>query len=154
MTVPIILLILGILGLIFFLKGNSQRREAEITKLEENKNTLQSKYDYMIDQKRELLKQIEDKENELARLRSGQEGIKTYTTKEMEIGEVDEGDKVSRYFIREGVITLEQDEKVRSKIKTLKMDYLGTCLTLGMIDIEMAKKAAKILKLSSKSLGA
>lgn len=148
MTIPIILLVVCMLGLFFFLKGNSQRRISEMNALEDEKNSLQSKYDFMVEQRRELKKLIEDKENELSRLKRGQEGIQTYTTKEMNLGEVDECDKVSRYLIKEGKITLEQDEKAKTKMETLKMDYLGACLTLGYIDIQTAEKAAKINKLS------
>ncbi|MGL1862079.1 MAG: hypothetical protein OCC46_06110 [Pseudodesulfovibrio sp.] len=104
----------------------------------------------MADQKRELNQEIQDKENELSRLRNGQEGIQTYTTKEMEIGEVDESELVSRYLLKEGKISLEQNENALDKMETMKLDFLGTCLTLGYIDINTAKKAAKVNKLAVK----
>lgn len=148
MTIPLILLGVCMLGLFFFLKSNSQRRVTEINSLEDEKNSLQSKYDFMVDQRRELLKTIDEKENELAQVKRGQTNIQTYSAKEMNLGEVDESDKVSRYLIKEGKITLEQDGKARDKMATLKMDYLGACLTLGYIDIKTAEKAAKINKLN------
>ncbi len=148
MVIPLILLAVCVLGLFFFLKGNSQRRISEINALEDEKNSLQSKYDFMCEQRRELKKLIEEKENELSRVKRGLEGIQTYTTKEMNLGEVDDSDKVSRYLVKEGKVTLEQDEKAKNKMETLKMDYLGACLTLGFIDIATAEKAAKINKLS------
>lgn len=148
MTIPLILLVVCVAGLFFFLKSNSQRRIAEINRLEDERHALQNKYDYMVEQRKELLKLIDDKENELAAVKRGQTGIQSYTAKEMDLGEVDESDKVSRYLLKEGKLTLEQDDKARKQMATLKMDYLGACLTLGYIDINTAKKAAKINKLS------
>lgn len=148
MTLPIILLIVGVVGLFLFLKSGSQRKIQEFNALEDEKNALQAKYDYMCDQRRELKKTINDKENELASVKSGQEGIRTYSAKEMDLGETDENDKVSRYLIKEGKISLEQDGNARDKMETLKMDYLGACLALGYIDIQTAEKAAKINKVS------
>ncbi|MDC0336234.1 hypothetical protein OAN24_05005 [Pseudodesulfovibrio sp.] len=150
MTIPIIIFVIATVGLFFFLKGNSQKKSTEIQTLESEKHSLQSKYDFMVEQRNELVKLIQDKENELSRLRSGLDGIQTLSTREMNLGEVDESDKVSRYLLKEGIITLEQDDKVRSKMGTMKMDYLAACLTLGIIDLDVAKKAAKINKLATK----
>ncbi len=149
MTIPLILLTLCVLGLVFFLKGNSQRRISEMNALEEEKNALKNKFEFMKDQRRELKKLIQDKENELARVRRGQEGIKTFSAKEMDLGEVNESDMVSRYLIKEGKITMEQNEKVLGKMETMKMDFLATCLTMGYIDIKTAEKATKVNKLGS-----
>ena len=150
MTIPIIIFFVGALGLFFFLKGNSQKKSSEISSLEGEQNSLQSNYEFLADQKRELNQEIQDTENELSRLRNGQEGIQTYTTKEMEIGEVDESELVSRYLLKEGKISLEQNENALDKMETMKLDFLGTCLTLGYIDIDTAKKAAKVNKLAVK----
>ena len=92
------------------------------------------------------------KENELATLRNSQEGIKTISSRDLNLAESKDSpdDKVSRYLVQKGLISLEQSEKVTGKMKTLQMDFLGTCLTLGYIDLDTAKATLKATKVTSK----
>ena len=151
MIIPLTILGVGIVALALFLHSVSRFKISEINSLENQRVTLKGKFDFMISQRRELRKEVEDKERQLATLRNNQEGIKTISARDLDIVDVDENEKVSRYLIQEGKITLEQNEKVLQKMEIMQMDYIGSCLALGYIDLNTAKKAVKINKISSKS---
>lgn len=153
MTVSLILLSVLLLGTFFAYKAISQKCTLELHALEKKKVQLTQKYEFMIEQRKQLKNELKDKERQLATLRNNESGIKTISSKDLDIIEVDENEKVSRYLIQEGRITLEQNEKVLQKMGTMQMDYLGVCLTLGYIDIETAKKTIKINKITTKSDG-
>lgn len=131
----------------------SSNRAARIRELEQKKKSAYDRFNYMIKQRNELRKEIEDKERQAATLRNSQEGIRTISMSDLENDEIDENEKVSRYLIQEGKITLEQNEKVLQKMGIMQMDYIGACLALGFINLETAKKAIKINKIVSKSQG-
>lgn len=151
MLVPLSALIIASIGLFIILNKISTNRAAEIRRLENKRRSLMRKYDFMQNQRRELRKEVEDKERQVATLRNSADGIKTVSASDLELGDTDENEKVSRYLIQEGKITLEQNEKVLRKMDVLQMDYVGTCLALGFIDIDTAKKTLKINKVTSKS---
>ena len=106
----------------------------------------------MMDQTKMLKKECEEKERQLTTLRNNQEGIKTISLEDLDIEDIDENEKVSRYLIQEGKITMEQNEKVLQKMNILQMDYLGVCMTLGFINLDTAKKAIKINKIISRTI--
>lgn len=151
--ITFILIIVVVAAALFFVMNTiSTKHLGEVKALEEKKYSLTNKYDHMVNQRRTLRKELEKKEDELSRIRNDQEGIKTYSAKELDIDEEDDDIKISRYLIQEGKISLEQNEKVLKKMALLKMDYIASSLALGYINLETAKKAMKVNKISSKKL--
>lgn len=148
----IIILVLAGIGLFFVMNTISTKHLAEINALESQKHALVNKFDFMLNQRKMLEKEIEQKEEELATMRNSQEGIKTFSSRELHIDNESDDQKMSRYLLQEGKISLEQNEKVMKKMDIIKMDYVATCLALGYIDLNTAKKAIKINKISSKKL--
>ena len=146
----IFLVVLLLFGLIF--RGISMAKTARIQELEAKKQDIISKYEFLREHKRELTSELAQKEQQLATLHNSGEGIKILSAKEMNIdSSVDSPDeKISRYLLQKGTINLEQSEKVRLKMETLHMDFLGTCLTLGYIDLKTAKAALKANNLKNK----
>jgi hypothetical protein len=112
------------------------------------KRNIQEKHDFILAKKKELTAVLADKERELATLRNSGDGIKAISTRDLETKDVDENEKISRYLLAQGKITLEQSQKAFDKMNTLQMDYLAVCLTMGFIDLETAKAAAKVGKKS------
>lgn len=148
---PIILLI-GVLAVVFFIYHSiSQKAAMQLNALEKQRATLVQRYEFMVDQRKALKEEVKDKERELTTLRNNESGLKTISARDLELDEVDENDKVSRYLIQKGKLTLEQNERVLKKMETLQMDYLGVCLTLGLIDMKTAQKAIKINKIKTQS---
>lgn len=49
----------------------------------------------------------------------------------------------SQWLLRGGHITLEQYEKAASRMETLSMDFIGTCLALGFINQALAAEAKR-----------
>lgn len=151
LTVVIILVLAGVV-LFFIMNTISTKHLAEANALESQKHALLNKFDFMVNQRKALRKEIEKKEQELASMRHGQEGIRTFSSRDLQIDNESDDQKMSRYLIQEGRISLEQNENVIKKMEVLKMDYIAACLTLGYIDLATAKKAMKINKISSKKL--
>ena len=152
MIIPIIILaiVAGVFLLIY--RTISQDKVSKLRALESQKKTAKSKYEFMLAQKRELQKESEEKGKQLISLQNNQEGIKTISLDDLDVEEVDESEKVSRYLIQEGKITVEQNEKVLKKMDILQMDYLGVCITLGFINLDTAKRAIKVNKVISRTI--
>jgi len=147
-----IILITTAITLFFVLNTISSKRISEVNNLESQKRALESKLEYMFNQRSELRKEIEKKERELASIKHSGEGIKTYSSVDLNISDESDDEKVSRYLIQQGKITLEQNEKIMKKMDIMKMDFIGAGLTLGYIDMKTAKQALKVNKIASKTL--
>ena len=152
MILPIIILIVIVGVFLFIYQMISQNKIFKLNALAAQKKTAKSKYEFMMDQTKVLKKECEEKERQLTTLRNNQEGIKTISLEDLDIEDIDENEKVSRYLIQEGKITMEQNEKVLQKMNILQMDYLGVCMTLGFINLDTAKKAIKINKIISRTI--
>ncbi|QJB58000.1 hypothetical protein [Pseudodesulfovibrio sp. zrk46] len=153
MLIPIAIFI--IIGVGFFLAVNriSTQRNVELNRLENKKRSQYERYQFMLQQRSLLRKEVDDKERKLTTLRNNEQGgIRTVSTSDLNIDEIDDNEKVSRYLIQQGKITMEQNEKVLQKMGVMQMDYLGTCLALGFIDLKTAKQAIKVNKIASKSI--
>ncbi len=147
-----ILLVIIAVALFFVMNSISAKRLSEVNALESQKRSLESKLEFMLDQRNKLRREIVDKERKLTTLKNSQEGIKTYSARDLDITDENDDEKVSRYLIQQGKISLEQNEKVFKKIDVLKMDFISTCLALGYIDLKTAQKALKVNKITSNSL--
>lgn len=143
MLIPLILLVLIAAAALFFFRLITQSKVSSINSLANYLQKVQSKYEFLAKRKSELKAELARKEQELATLKNNQEGIKTYSAADLNITEEDENEKLSRFLISSGKITMEQNEKVMNKMDILKMDYLSACMALGFIDLETSKKVKK-----------
>jgi len=151
MFIVLLILIAVAVSLVFIYRTISMSHILQMNNLEDKRQRITNQYEFLRDQKRDLLKEKANKENELATLRNSQEGIKTISSRDLPLGGSQDtpDEKVSRHLIRKGLISLEQSEKAMGKMKTLKMDFLGTCLALGFIDLDTAKDTLKATKVKS-----
>jgi sortase (surface protein transpeptidase) len=152
MLIPLLILIVAIFIFLLIYRAISQNKISKENELETQKKTAKSNYEFMRNQKKELTEELQEKERQLTTLYNNQEGIKTISIKDLDVEEVDEKEKVGRYLLQGGKITLEQNEKVLQKMELLQMDYLGVCMTLGFIDLETAKKAIKVNKIHTRTI--
>jgi len=152
MFILLLILIGAAVGLVLLYRTITMSHTFQMNALEDRRQRITNQYEFLRNQKQELLKEVARKENELATLRNSQEGIKTISSRDLNLAESKDSpdDKVSRYLVQKGLISLEQSEKVTGKMKTLQMDFLGTCLTLGYIDLDTAKATLKATKVTSK----
>lgn len=147
-----IILIIALLAIVFFIyRSISQQAAMKLNALEKQRINLIQRYEFMREQRKTLKAEVSEKERQLTTLRNNESGLRTISASDLDIDEVDDNEKLSRYLIQEGKISLEQNEKVLRKMETLQMDYLGVCLTLGLIDIKTAQRAIKINKIKTKS---
>ena len=151
MIIQILIFLASIFVFLIVYRAISINKASTLYNLESKKKAAKSKYEFMLNQKRSLQKEFIEKEKKLTTLYNNQEGIKTISTEDLADDTVDENEKVSRYLIQEGKITMEQNEKVLQKMKILQMDYLGVCMALGIIDLATAQKAIKVNKIRSRN---
>jgi len=151
MYFPIAFFVFLAICLFLIVNKISSNRAAKIRELEQKKRSMYNRFTYMVKQRNELRKEVEEKQRRADTLRNNQQGIKTISASDLNGENIDENEKVSRYLIQEGKITLEQNERVLQKMGIMQMDYLGSCLALGFINLDTAKKAIKINKIVSKS---
>jgi len=152
MVIPTFIIVVGIFAFLFLYHTITRNKVAKLNSLASKKQSVKSKYEFMFNYRRELKKELEEKEKQLTTLRNNQEGIKTISVDDLDVEEIDDNEKVSRYLIQHGKITMEQNIKVLQKMEILHLDYLGVCMTLGFIDLKTAKQAIKVNKIHTKSM--
>jgi len=143
MTLPLVLLGLGLVVFVMLRRMFSIRRDADLAALDGRLRTVRDRYEFTLARKRDLARELDDKERELATRRSNGEGIRVFPGFEPDTDTDDGNERISRLLIARGKITLEQSQKAFDKMATLQMDYLAVCLTLGFIDLDTAKAAAR-----------
>lgn len=152
MFITVAILSFAAIALFLVVNKISTNRASKIRSLEHQRKALHDKFDFMIKLRKELRREVLQKEQEVQTLRNNTAGLKTFSSKDLDIVDVDDDEKVSSYLIQEGKITVEQNEKILNKMDVMKTDYIGACLAMGFIDMDTAKKAIKINKLASKSI--
>ena len=151
MTIPLIILCLTVLIFIFLLRMISQYKISNLNSLSNKQQKIQSKYDFMVKHRKELKAELEEKIQRLTRLRNNQEGVRIISSDDLNIEDVDDTEKISRYLLQNSKITLEQNERALKKMEILKMDFLAVCLALGFVDMETSKQALKANNIQLKS---
>lgn len=151
MTIPLIILCLTVLIFIFLLRMISQYKISNLNFLSNEQQKIQSKYDFMVKHRKELKAELEEKIQRLTRLRNNQEGVRIISSDDLNIEDVDDTEKISRYLLQNSKITLEQNERALKKMEILKMDFLAVCLALGFVDMETSKQALKANNIQLKS---
>jgi len=152
MTLPIILLLIVAVAAAFFFRMISMNKSVAMTALDSQRHKVKTKYEFVTGRRRELEGKLAKKEKELATLKNNQEGIKILSAHDMDISDENNDDKISRYLMTSGKITMEQNETALQKMGVLKMDFLGTCMALGFIDLKTSKEALKANKVSGTKL--
>lgn len=143
MTVAIVLLIACVGLTVFLFRMISLGRISAMSRLTKQRQSVESRFNYLTRRKLELKAELTRKERQLETLINNQQGMRIKTAEEMKINEETEDERVSNLLITMGKVSMEQHEKVLQKKDVLKMDYLATCLTLGYIDAETGKKILK-----------
>nr|WP_321257487.1 hypothetical protein [uncultured Pseudodesulfovibrio sp.] len=151
MTIPLILLGLIVLIFTLLLRTISQYKISNLNTLSNEQQKIQSKYDFMVKHRKELKAQLEKKTQRLTRLRNNQEGVRIISSDDLNFEDIDDTEKISRYLLQNGKISLEQNERALKKMEILKMDFLAVCLALGFVDMETGKQALKANNIQLKS---
>jgi phage gp36-like protein len=144
-------MLFGLFLAIFFVAFRmiSKYRYATMNELQNRQNELETRHHSLREQKRDLDREVVNKEQALATLRSTQGDIRGITVADLEAAEANENEKIGRYLLNQGKITREQHERALKKMEVLKMDYIGVCMALGFIDLETGTQAEKAGKLST-----
>jgi predicted nuclease with TOPRIM domain len=144
-------MLFGLFLAIFFVAFRmiSKYRYATMNELQNRQNDLETRHHSLREQKRLLDRELVNKEQALATLRSTQGDIRGITVADLEAAEANENEKIGRYLLNQGKITREQHERALKKMEILKMDYIGVCMALGFIDLETGRQAEKAGKLST-----
>lgn len=127
----------------------SKHRYATLNALHDEQHELTTKHDILAAQRRDLQREITEKETLLASLRAKDTPLPGVSAHDLDMEEEDANASFSRYLLTQKKITLEQHERAVQKMEILKMDYLGVCMALGFIDLETSQQAQKAGKLSA-----
>ncbi|WP_272701243.1 hypothetical protein [Desulfovibrio sp. Fe33] len=130
----------------------SRHRHATMARLTDERREIDALHQSLTKQRRELQRERTSKEQILCSLKNNQGIVQTASVADLETLETDDNEKIGRYLLARGKITMEQHERALQKMNILKMDYLGVCLTLGFIDLETSQKAKKAAKANSPSI--
>ncbi|AMK11565.1 hypothetical protein [Pseudodesulfovibrio indicus] len=143
--------IFGFALAIFFIvfRMISKHRYETLNALQNEQHELTSKHESLVAQRRELQREIADKETLLASLRSMNIPLPDISIQDLEAGDTDESASYSRYLLNQKKITPDQNQRALQKMEILKMDYLGVCMTLGFIDLETSQQAQRAAKSSA-----
>ncbi|MBG0790073.1 MAG: hypothetical protein H0S80_06195 [Desulfovibrionaceae bacterium] len=143
MVVSSLLLILNAVASLLLFRLISQKKIATLNEITSRKQSLQSKYDFLLGKKLEYTDELATKEKELQTLINNKEGIRIGKAANLDSYLNKEEDMISSYLLTTGTISLEQDHKIRRKKHVLKMSYLATGVTLGFIDLQTSEKLKK-----------
>lgn len=128
----------------------SKHRYTTLDALQDEQHELTTRHDLLAAQRRDLQREITEKETLLASLRAKDTPLPGASMHDLDMeDEEDSTAAYSRYLLTQKKITLEQHERAMQKMSILKMDYLGVCITLGFIDLETSQQAQKAGKLSA-----
>jgi hypothetical protein len=147
-------MLFGLFLALFFISMRmiSKYRYATMNELNNRQNELETRHQSLREQKRDMERDITNKEQTLASLRSVQGDFRGVSVADLEAAETDDNEKIGRYLLNQGKITKEQHKRALKKMEVLKMDYIGVCMALGFIDLETGRKAEKAGKLSTPSI--
>ena len=140
MVFSIILLMISAGVAIFLFRLISQNKVTSINTLSKRKQALEARYDYLLENKWDLQAKLSQKEKQLQTLINNSDGIRIKTAAQTPISEDEMEDKISTYLIASGKISLEQDHKIRREMSVLRMNYLSTGVTLGLIDLKISEQ--------------
>jgi len=149
MTFPIIATILFFLIFFLIYRAISRNKIDQLTSLSSQKRSIKEKYSSSLKRRNELKNELAGKKDSLDLLLQPQKQkeINASPIKKIDPNKNKNHEKISRYLIQRGKITMEQNLKVLKKMETLQMDYLSVCMTLGFIDLDTTKQA---IEMSSK----
>lgn len=140
-----IILIIGSIGCLFLIiKTFRASMFAQLKKLVEEEHAVEERYLFAQRRNKDLKKEIKKLEKDLT--------MAEYEMRPSDLPPIEkdkppsrkeEAERLSQYMLSHGMLTVEQTEKALKKMSSLRMDYLGICLTLGYIDLKKAKAIVK-----------
>lgn len=146
-----VVLMLILLALVQSMRSNMR---AELRRLVEEEKAIEEKYLFSKRKNSELKKEIKALEVSLTLHEHNIQSVDIPFEKNPNATESDETMRVSQYMLTHGMLTVEQNENALNKVKNMRMDFIGICLTLGYIDLNKAKGIIKALGLHQSPLSA
>lgn len=157
LTLPLILFGLSLVLTVWAYRAMLSGMRKRLRNLAVEERDVEERYLHLSRRKKQLSKELKDLENR-AILTQTDISSASHATEDIDYGEADsklndqDMRRASEYMISKGVITIDQNEKAMSKMEAMNMDYLGVCITLGYIDIEVAKNVVKALGIHHSTL--
>ncbi|KAB1443608.1 hypothetical protein [Pseudodesulfovibrio senegalensis] len=145
MWLSLALCTLSVILLIAVIRGMQSNLDAHIKRLDKEKQAVEEKYLFNRRRNKELKKQIADMQNALTLMAHDMKP--RLDVPEEENAQRDDTRRISDHMVTKGLLTVEQNEKALDKMENLNMDFLGTCLALGYIDLDKARGIVKSLQL-------
>ncbi|WP_147821215.1 hypothetical protein [Salidesulfovibrio onnuriiensis] len=144
MWLTLTIIIISVAVLFLLIKSMRAAMRSKLKQLLAEESDIEEKLLYAQRRNKELKKEIKTLEQQITMAEHDMRPVdlppietdKPPTRKE-------EAERLSQYMLSHGMLTVEQAEKALKKMSSLRMDYLGVCLTLGFIDLNKAKAIVK-----------
>ncbi len=149
------LIIISIVVMFLLIKSMRAAMRTKLKQLLQEEQKIEEKLLFAQRRNKELKKEIKDLELQITLAEHEMRPVDMPPIeKERPPSHKEEAERVSQYMLSHGLLTVEQNEKAMQKMSTLRMDFLGVCLTLGYIDLNKAKGIVKSLSLYHSPLSA
>jgi len=136
--------------LVLVIRTMRAKLDAHLKRLTKEQNAIEEKYLFTKRRNKELKAEIAALQNALTLISHNIHS--TASSLEKDAAAEDDTLLISRHMLTKGLLTVEQNENALKKMETLNMDFLGTCLALGYIDLDKARGVVKSLNLHQSPL--
>ena len=145
MTTPLVLLALSVGVYIFLRYVVSRRKEIAYDALKAEHKAAKNRLKNLIRQRKALKRDLKRKKLQLAAARREDAGFQSVSASDLSGSDADETEAAAVLLVQQGMIDERQRDNALSKMHAMRMDFVGTCLTLGYIDVTCAQKTKKLL---------
>ena len=146
MALPLSLAALALGLSIFLYFAIYRRKERAYNELKATHKAAKVRFKRLKAQRRDLLRELKEKKIALVACRAEDDGIKSVSASDLASSHVDETEAAAALLVQQGKIDTAQRDKALSKMDAMNMDFVGTCLTLGFIDVDCAQRTLKLIK--------
>lgn len=150
MWASLILCTVSVVVLFAVIRGMQSNLDMHVKQLNEERKTIEEKYLFTRRRNKDLKKQIANLQNALTLMEHDMKPALPEAGNKETLQ--DDTRRISNHMITKGLLTVEQNEKALGKMEILNMDFLGTCLALGYIDLDKARGIVKSLQLHQSPL--
>ncbi|MGE4293604.1 MAG: hypothetical protein AB7E32_15510 [Desulfovibrio sp.] len=136
MILSIIILTLSLAAFLFFRSAISKDHNAQRQDLKRRHAELQAQFDHLCAQKKSLAVEAATLDRQISKMKCTDAPERPLVTTQPppKKAKLTGNERVASYLLTNGLISLEQHQRAAATMRTLKLDLIGTCLTLGFID--------------------
>lgn len=133
MIVYFLLFLLSVLAFFYFRSSITQEHFRRREKSKQEHAKLVERYEELLLEQQEINREISELDQHITRMQYGYEGESASHSPSPSDQDESVEEALSSHMISTGLLSLEQYQKAKHTMQTMKLDLLGTCLALGFI---------------------